>query len=275
MTVATDCGALLHAACQAVDDARAVTLGAFHSGHNVSFDNKASATATDIDPVTDADRQCEALIRRVLGKAAPVADFVGEESAAASSTGIARDGLTWIVDPIDGTRAFVCGIPTWSTLIALYCDARPVFGVVDFPALDERYIGFGDQARRTVAGRETALSVRTDVRLPQAILCCTTPDMFTTPDQVGAFHRVRDAVGMTRFGTDAYGYAMLATGQVDVVVEADLKPWDVAAVASLVRAAGGVITDWNGSDAILSDKIVAAGDVGVHEHLLRLLANPA
>ncbi len=262
----------LQLACRAADAARAPSLAGFRVG--IAIENKSGSSA-DIDPVTEADRNAEAAIRDVLMAGCSDIGFVGEETAA-SRAPASKDGLAWVVDPIDGTRAYVCGIPLWSTLIALCDSGVPLFGVVDFPALGERYIGADGAARmirteQAGMGEGSRLQTRRGSSLESAILCCTTPDMFADPQQRKAFEALRDSVGLTRFGTDAYGYAMLAAGHVDAVVEADLAPWDVAAVAALVRAAGGVITDWDGRESLSSGSVVAAASGSLHQRMLSIL----
>lgn len=267
--------ALLDLALQAADQARTISLPRFRVG--IDFDEKAAqhvdGEPKDIDPVTEADIQSERVIRDVLSAAGNEVGFLGEESGAANT--VPSDGLCWVVDPIDGTRAFICGVPLWSSLIALCENGVPVFGVVDFPALSERYVGAGARAWSVQERGEVAATVRRGRPLSEALMCCTTPDMFERADQREGFERVRDSVALTRFGTDAYGFALLASGQTDIVIESGLAPWDVAAVAALVRSAGGVITDWSGNSGLSSGSIVATSDSALHAEALACLSRPS
>lgn len=274
MTESNHIEALLRLATQAADAGRRSSLAGFRSG--IAFDNKsptrpAESAGPSVDPVTAADIETEQRIREVLVSADSELAFLGEESDGRSAE--PGPGLCWVVDPIDGTRAYVCGVPLWSTLIALCDDGEPVLGVVDFPALGERYTGLvGGAARLTRGEQSQPITVRAPRALADALMCCTTPDMFQTPEQRQGFERVHERVAITRFGTDAYGFVSLASGQTDLVIEADLAPWDVAAVAAVVRAAGGIVTDWQGSEALASGEILAASSASLHREALALLS---
>ncbi len=269
---------LLRIAQQAAEAVRPVSLAGFRSA--LVVDNKALDPHADVDPVTEIDRECERLIRDHLQRAAPDIAFVGEESQSEASCGQISGGhemvgtsgdisrrLEWVVDPIDGTRAFVAGVPLWSTLIALCDGGKPILGVADFPAIGECYLGMAGKSIMKRADSETRLRARDKVAMQDALMCCTTPDMFTDARQQQAFAAVRRKLAMTRFGTDAYGYALLAAGRVDVVIESDLAPWDLAAVTALVRGAGGVVSDWRGNDA-LGGSVLAAANPRLHAALL-------
>jgi len=263
---------LLRIAQRAAEAVRPVSLEGFRK--DLVVDNKARDPLLDVDPVTETDRECERLIRDQLHLDAPQIAFFGEETESAKQgdrPGKPPKGLAWVVDPIDGTRAFVAGVPLWSTLIALCDDGKPILGVADFPALGECYLGVSDQATRVRADGETLLQTRTGIEMKEALMCCTTPDMFSDSRQQQAFESVRRKLGMTRFGTDAYGYALLAAGRVDVVIETDLAPWDIAAVTALVRGAGGVVSDWSGGAAVECG-VVAAANPQLHQQLLQELA---
>jgi len=261
---------LILLAQQAADAAAKITLATFRQPLQVS--DKSVGARTAFDPVTDADRAAERAIRLVLESGAPTIGFIGEESTE-DRTG-ATDGRAdaWIVDPIDGTRAFIAGVPVWGTLIALRLQGEPRFGLLDQPVLGERYLGHDDQAMRIVAGRRYPLSTRRGTDLERAVLCCTTPDMFDTSSLRTAFARLASRVPIVRYGTDCHGYAMLASGQVDLVVEADLAPWDVQALMPIVQGAGGVMSDWRGGDPSAGGTVLAAGDHALHERALRVLA---
>ena len=178
--------------------------------------------------------------------------------------------LTWVLDPIDGTKSFITGKPIFGTLIALLKGGTPILGIIDQPITGERWIGALGHPT-TLNG--TTVRVRPCPNLAQAALDCTTPEMFEGSDAT-AFESLRKKTGLVRFGLDCYGYAVLATGFVDLVVEAGLQLYDFAALVPVIEGAGGVVTDWQGqplgpgSDG----RILAAGDTRVHEAARRILA---
>ncbi len=249
------------------DAAGAVALAHFRQPA-LATENKA---ARGFDPVTEADRRAEAEIRRRLLSARPEDGVFGEEEAPRPS----RSGLTWVVDPIDGTRAFISGLPTWGILIALDDGRAGRIGLVDHPALGERFWGVdaptggGAWFRDRAGARPTA--TRPAAGLAEATLFTTDPDLFD-PDDARRFARVRSAARLCRYGVDCYAYALLALGQIDLVIEAGLAAYDVAAPTALVLAAGGVVTDWEGGDPRWGGRILAAGDARVHAEALARLA---
>ncbi len=231
-----------------------------------AVDNKAGPAG--FDPVTDADREAERAVRAYLATACPDHGVEGEEFPDTPAQG----PWSWTLDPVDGTRAFMCGFPTWTTLIALSHTGAPVLGVIDQPVLDDCFIGTPDGAFRRRAGTEQPLMVRPCARLTDAVVAATGPDMFT-PAEKGGFDLIAHAARLTRYGADAYAYAMLAAGRVDVVIEAGLKPYDVRALIPVVRGAGGIITDWRGDpDRVQGGgQVIAAGDARIHAEALSVL----
>jgi histidinol phosphatase-like enzyme (inositol monophosphatase family) len=156
-----------------------------------------------------------------------------------------ESGLTWVLDPIDGTRGFIAGTPTWGVLIAL-CDAEgPIYGIIDQPYIGERFEGGLGRARLTGPRGARPLSVEPAASLAEATLFTTFPEVGTEADRAG-FEMVRDAVKLTRYGMDCYAYALIAAGHVDLVIEAGLHPYDICAPIAVIEAAGGVVTDWSG-----------------------------
>lgn len=259
------CVDALHAAC---DAARLATLRHFRSDA-LSIDNKDSAGA--FDPVTDADREAEAAIRAVLAEARPGDAIVGEEDAPRAGT----TGLTWVIDPIDGTRAFVCGTPSWGVLIALNAGGAPFLGAIDQPYLAERLIGGPEGARLHRSGAAAQpIRTRPCAGLAEARLLTTFPEVGTAAEGK-AFRRVADEARMVRYGLDCYGYALVAMGQVDLVIEAGLAPYDIQGPMAVVTAAGGIVTDWRGGPAEAGGQVIAAGDLRVHRQALALLADAA
>ena len=263
------CLASMH---RAADAARTVTAARFRdAGGALAVDDK-GAGGDVFDPVTDADREAEALIRACLHRDHPDIGFVGEESAAAGAPGFGDGaGPTWVVDPIDGTRAFITGMPLWGTLVALHDGRGVALGLLDQPILDERYVGTPDGATLRAGGATRPLASRGGRALAAASLCCTTPDMFAAGEERAAFERVAARARLVRYGGDCYAYARLAAGFVDVVVESDLRAWDVQALIPIVVGAGGVISDWSGGPAVDGGRVVAAGSAALHAEALALL----
>jgi len=263
---AADAQAMLVSANRALDAARDVTLHYFRQ--TVDVHNKAGGEA--FDPVTIADREAELAIRDVLARDFPDIGFYGEEHAPEYGD----SGLLWVVDPIDGTRAFVSGMPMWGTLIGLFDGQKVVMGLLDQAVLDERYIGFNQQATMVCRGATQTLTTRTTTtHLNEATFYCTTPDMFKDEKSASRFRKLRDAVKLVRYGGDCYAYALLALGFVDVVLDTDLKPYDIAALMPIIEAAGGVVTDWNGGDAVDGGQVVATVSKHLHKQVLEILAS--
>lgn len=231
------------------DAARAVTLPLFRAG--VFVDNKASR---GYDPVTEADRAAERAMRDILARLRPDDAIVGEEYGVTEGC----SGWTWYLDPVDGTRAFVAGLPVWTSLIGLVCaDGDPVVGVIDQPILDQRYVGSPHGATLTEQDTESALCVSTCSDLREAVISTTDP-FILSPAEQGAWTHLRHTARITRYGLDAFAYARLAGGTIDLVAEAGLQPYDMAALLPVVRGAGGLACDWRGQPAKLGDQLVCA-----------------
>jgi len=176
----------------------------------------------------------------------------------------------WLLDPIDGTKSFIAGMPLWGTLIGLTRAKRPVFGLMHQPFVGERFSGDGAAAHYRGPKSERTLMVRSCGALDQALLFTTSPLLMKDDDRA-AFGRVERAVRLSRYGGDCYSYCMLAAGHVDLVIETELKPYDVAALIPIITGAGGIITTWEGGAADAGGRIVAAGDRRVHEAALSVL----
>lgn len=218
------------------------------------------------DPVTESDSNSELAIRRLIEARFPDHGIRGEEFPDRP----ARGDLCWSLDPIDGTRAYVCGLPTWATLIALLDSGEPILGIVDMPRLDELYTGHGRTATMVGPGGERELRSSGCGTLAEARLSTTDPFLFEGAE-LAAFDRLRRSVKLTRYGLDAYGYAQVAAGGLDLVVESGLKPHDYNAVVPLVRAAGGAVSNWEGGLGLASGRIVAAASERLLEEACRLL----
>ncbi len=224
-------------------------------------------TKADASPVTRADREVEAALRDILRETCPDHAVIGEEMGGIADTA----GPLWILDPIDGTSAFAAGVTMFGVLIALAIDGKFVLGIIDQPINGERWRGAAGSAT-LYNGSPARVSGCT--RLGDARLYTTAPEYFG--DALDAFHRVRDRARFTRYGADCYAVGLLASGHVDLIVEAGLKLWDFAALVPVVENAGGIITDWHGAPlATASDgRFVAAGSTALHREALALLAQP-
>lgn len=219
------------------------------------------------DPVTAADRAAEQAMRQVLAERRPQDAILGEEYGAQAGS----SGLTWVLDPIDGTRGFMSGTPTWGVLIALSNENGPIFGVMDQPYTQERFIGGLGQAQWTGPHGGGALQVRDTPDLSSAVLFSTFPEVGTA-DERTAFQKVAQQVQLTRYGTDCYAYALLASGQIDLVIEAGLQNYDIQAPIALIQAAGGIVTNWQGGPAHEGGQVVAAANAQLHAQALAALA---
>ena len=210
------------------------------------------------DPVTIADRDIEGVIRQRLMAAYPDHEVVGEEAGSSGPLGRYR----WLVDPIDGTKAFVTGSPLWGTLLGLLDGGRPVAGWIDQPYLEERFVGIaGRGAWMERRGSRHPLRTRRDVSLGRAVLYCTTPAMFTDPAERALFEAVSSRARLVRFGGDCYAYAQLAMGHVDIVIDTGLQPYDIVAPMAVIEAAGGIVRGGGGQSAANGGFVVAAGSV--------------
>ncbi|HEY2010440.1 MAG TPA: histidinol-phosphatase [Rhizomicrobium sp.] len=219
------------------------------------------------DPVTEADKGGERAIRAIIERDRPDDGILGEEYGEKPG----KSGLRWVLDPVDGTRAFITGRHEWGSLIALEDNDVPVLGILDQPVLGERYLGVNGRAVLLEGEKRTSLKVRECAEIKDAILCATDPSVYFSPEQQAAFARVRSAVRMTRFGGDCYLFAALALGFVDIIIEAGFNRWDVAALIPLVEGAGGIITDWSGDHCRDGKTILACGDKRIHEEAIKLL----
>ncbi|TCS65035.1 histidinol-phosphatase [Varunaivibrio sulfuroxidans] len=223
-------------------------------------------TKDDASPVTVADRQCEQAMRALINETFPDHGILGEEFG---NENVDAE-FVWVLDPIDGTHSFVTGKPLFGTLIALTRHGVPVLGVINMPALNERWVGVSGR-KTTFNGRDVTSRALTN--LADAWLYATTPDMFAGPD-AAAFRALSAGCRRTGYGADCYAYGLLANGTVDVVCEAMLQPYDYCALVPVIDGAGGRVTDWSGSPlTIASDgRVLAAGDARIHEIGLSVLA---
>lgn len=238
-----------------------------HFRRPLTVTNKAGKAG--FDPVTVADRAAERAIRAAIKERFPDHGILGEEFAPRAGAGRHK----WLVDPIDGTRAFITGSPLWGTLIGLVENDAPVLGLMDQPFTRERFWAADGKAHmRGPDGVARRLKTRACAALADAVLTSTHPDLFSLPADADAFRRLKARARMTRYGGDCYGYCLLAAGFVDVVVEAGLEPYDVVPLIPIIEGAGGRITTWDNQPALHGGRILAAGDTRVHKEALKLLA---
>ena len=223
-------------------------------------------TGQDFDPVTEADRAAEAAMRRLITSNFPQHGIVGEEFGSERPDA----EYVWVLDPIDGTKSFIGGFPVWGTLIALLHNGRPAFGMMHQPYIRERFTGDNGAARYRGPSGERRLSVRRCATLNEATLYTTTPLLMNDAER-DLFGRVEKNVRLSRYGGDCYAYCMLAAGHVDLVIEAGLKAYDIAALVPIVTGAGGIVTTWDGGPAHNGGNIIAASDPRVHEAAMKLL----
>jgi len=259
----TELRTLIEFAGTLADSAGAAILPHFRTP--VTVDNKKNDGK--FDPVTIADRDAEQAIRILIRKTYPDHGVLGEEFGAVES----RNGLTWCIDPIDGTRAFIMGVPQWGVLIGLHDGAVPVLGVMDQPFTGERFVGSRLGAHVTRNGVSTPLRTRACENLADAVLTTTHPGAFGKKSEHDAYLRVAARTRMHRYGGDCYSYAMLAHGLIDLVIETALQPYDIQALIPIITAAGGVITNWRGGPADEGGQVIAAGDARAHAAALELL----
>lgn len=194
------------------------------------------------DPVTEADRGAEAAIRALIGERFPEHGVIGEEYGEDRPDA----EFVWVLDPIDGTRAFISGLPLWTTLIGLRHQGRPIMGSIGQPYMGEVFIGRAGGSRLISRGQSTPIKVRECPNLTDAVISTTDPDACFDGAERGAWLQVRAAAKLARLGCDAYAYAMVAMGKMDMVIEAGLKSWDIEAAIPVIEGAGGLVTDWRG-----------------------------
>lgn len=253
---------LIATAHELADVARVATLSYFRS-RELAAETKETER---FDPVTAADRLSEERMREVLARRRPQDGILGEEFGARAGS----SGLTWVLDPIDGTRGYLSGTPTWGVLISVRDAQGVLYGIIDQPYIGERFEGGLGRALAKGPMGETQLGVRAARPLAQSILFSTFPEV-GTPEEGAAFRRVASGAKLVRYGTDCYAYALIAAGQIDLVIEAGLQAYDVQAPIAVIEAAGGIVTDWQGRPALEGGRILAAASRELHAEVLALL----
>lgn len=249
---------------QLADAAALQTLPLFRS--KLDVDNKYT---TGFDPVTEADRAAERAIRTLINEKFPTHGILGEEYGAENTSA----EFVWVIDPVDGTRAFIAGLPVWGTLVGLYHNGRAVMGLMDQPFTRERYSASSQGAfYRHGESPRARLETREGVDLGDAILMTTSPALYGEIDAT-AYRRLESSVRLARYGCDCYAFAMVAGGYVDICIESGLQSYDIAGLIAVIEHAGGVVTDWSGGRPEQGGNIIACGSKALHEQALALLTS--
>ena len=215
----------------------------------------------DWDPVTEGDRAGERIIRKMIEARFPDHGINGEEYGIKP----AKSGFTWVLDPVDGTRSFVCGMPTWATLIALYSEGKPVIGVMNQPFVGDLFYGNPEGAWNNYRGTIEPLRTRKDVKLADAAAGTTAPELYRSERDQRAFQNLRKAVRLMRYGGDAYFFSVLAAGHLDIAMDAGLQPYDIGALIPIIEGAGGAVGSWSGSIPAEGGNIICAGSQALLE----------
>ncbi len=231
----------------------------------LSVENKSRSGG--FDPVTAADRAAETVMRALINNTFPAHGIIGEEFPPERPDA----EYVWILDPIDGTKSFICGMPAWGTLIALTRHGQPIYGMMHQPFIREHFSGDGTGARYRGPAGDRALQVRACAALDEAVLLTTSPLLMNEADR-HCFSRIEQKVRLSRYGGDCYAYCVLAAGHVDLIIETELKPHDVLALIPIIEGAGGIMTTWENGRPHHGGRIIAAGDRRVHEAAVKLLS---
>tara|TARA_Y100001970_G_scaffold240546_1_gene303371 strand:+ start:2351 stop:3151 length:801 start_codon:yes stop_codon:yes gene_type:complete len=229
------------------DEARKISM--FYFKKKIKITNKNNK---DFDPVTAVDIGVQKKINKLINKEFPNHSILGEEDSI-----IKNSEYEWCVDPIDGTKSYIQGVPLWGTLIALSKNNEIILGLADIPALNERYIGHSNLSYKIIRNKKTKLKVRNTERLNESILNTTSPYVFANKSDQKSFERLSKKVKSTRLGGDCYSYCLLADGLIDIVVESGLKPWDIRALVPIIKNAGGVINTWESGSVANGGRIIA------------------
>jgi len=223
------------------------------------------------DPVTEADRAAESAMRRMIGEFFPAHGIIGEEFGAHQENA----EYVWVLDPIDGTKSFISGMPMWGTLIGLLRNGQPTYGMMVQPFTRERFVGDGFAAHWRGPGSDHAITerklrARPCGELAKATLMTTSPLLYS-PEKLAIFRQLEAATRLSRYGCDCYAFAMLAAGHVDCVIEAGVQTYDIAPLIPIIEGAGGRVTSWDGGSAVHGGDVVATGDARIHDAVLKIL----
>ncbi len=219
------------------------------------------------DPVTIADQNAETTIRDIISMAFPEHSIKGEEFEDKKT----NSPYTWVIDPIDGTRSYISGLPVWGTLIGLKENGKAIAGLMSQPYIGETFIAVGDSAEFTHQGKTTKLQVRNTKALKNATMFTTDPKLFSNKGDFKAFQKLEEQVLLSRYGVDCYAFSLLAAGQIDLVIEPELKPYDIAPLIAIIENAGGVVSTWSGKRAENGGNIIASATPKLHDRALDIL----
>ena len=218
------------------------------------------------DPVTIADISIQRKINKIIEDVYPMHSILGEEESK-----LKKSDYEWCIDPIDGTKSFIQGMPLWGTLISLTKNKKIILGLADIPALDERNIGYLGNSYKIIKGKKTKLRVKKSNNISNSILNTTSPYVFANKSDQTSFEKLCKKVKSTRLGGDCYSYCLLADGHVDIVVESGLKPWDIRALEPIILNSGGFISTWEGESIINGGRIVACNNKNLFKKVQKIL----
>ena len=245
--MSTDIDKFVKFANKLADEARKISLFYFKKKINIKSKSKKK-----FDPVTIADISVQKKINSIINDKYPCHSILGEELSIEN-----KSDFEWCIDPIDGTKSYIQGVPLWGTLISLSKKDKIILGLVDIPALDERYIGFKKTAYKFVKRKKTIMKVSKNNKLKNAILNTTSPNVFANKSDQNSFERLSKKTKSTRLGGDCYNYCLLADGHTDIVVESGLSPWDIRALEPIITNAGGILKTWDNNNIFNGGKIIA------------------
>lgn len=251
---------------QLCDAASVETLKLFRQPMDVVNKDAAIEGLTSFDPVTLADKAAEKVIRALISAKFPDHGILGEEYGAENPDA----EFCWVIDPIDGTRSYISGLPLWGTLIGLYQNGKPIAGVMHQPFIGERYLSVGEQSWLIHNDKRQQIKTSSISAMGDAIMLTTSPKLFEGAE-LASYERVEAACKLARYGTDCYAYAMVASGQAELVIESKLFVYDIAALIPVIENAGGMVTDWQGGSAAQGGQILACANAQIHQQALALL----
>jgi myo-inositol-1(or 4)-monophosphatase len=249
-----------------VDELAAVSGEALRPFFRTSLGIENKSLSGGFDPVTAADRAAEMAMRALIKRTFPAHGILGEEFPAEHPDA----EYVWVLDPIDGTKSFICGMPVWGTLIGLTRLGEPIYGMMHQPFTHEHFSGDGSAAHYRGPAGDRALQARPCAGLAEAVLATTSPLLMTDTDRQ-VFRRVEQAVRLSRYGGDCYAYCMLAAGHIDLVIETELKPYDVLPLIPIIEGSGGIITTWENERVHAGGRVIAAGDRRVHAQAVAMV----
>ncbi|WP_395687294.1 inositol monophosphatase family protein [Aestuariivirga sp.] len=221
------------------------------------------------DPVTEGDRAGERIIRSLIEKQYPDHAIHGEEYGVKDG----RSPFTWVLDPVDGTRAFVCGMPTWATLIGLSFEGRPVLGLMNQPVVGDMFFGNPSGAWHDYRGHVTKMSTRSGVELARATIGTTAPELYRSRENQRRFQTLREAARLTRYGGDSYFFCMVAAGHIDIAMDCGLQPYDITPLLPIITGAGGVAAEWTGGNLSHGGNVITAGSDSLLAEALAIMAH--